>query len=63
MDGEFLPARSTADALDQKIPLFTGFLEYGNLKWKDSASLTLSSSDPLPVTVLGITGTIEIGTK
>lgn len=63
MNGEFLPARSGADPMDQKTPLFTGDLEYGPLDWGNNAQLTITLSDPFPLQVQGLFGAIEGGSK
>ena len=63
LNGEYLPNRTTNDLLEQKIPLYTGFFEYGPLNWSNSTALTISLSDPLPLEVTGITGVIDAGVK
>lgn len=63
LDGEFLPSRDAADLMNKKVPLYSGFLEYGPLDWKNTASLTIAISDPLPLELLGFSGTIVSGVK
>jgi hypothetical protein len=63
VNGEFLPARNTANLLGQRVPLFSGYLEYGSLDWDSTTSLTITVSDPLPFKLTGITGTIDAGIK
>lgn len=63
MNSEILPTRNTDDLMDQKVTLFSGFLEYGPLDWSNSTALTLTDSQPLPVLITGITGTIDSGVK
>lgn len=63
LNNEFLAARSLSDPLSEKIPLYSGILEYGALQWSNTTALTITSSDPLPLVVTGITGTIEPGVK
>lgn len=63
LNGEFLPSRNAADLMTQKVPLYSGFLEYGPLNWANTTALTIATSDPLPLMVLGITGTIDAGVK
>lgn len=63
LNGEYLPSRNTNDDMDNKVPLYSGYLEYGPLKWSNSSSLTISTSDPLPLQISGIVGTIESGVK
>ena len=63
VNNEFLPARSGADKMGQKSPLYTGFLEYGPLSWNNTSAITVTISDPLPLTITGITGVIDAGIK
>lgn len=58
VNGEFLPSRQGSDLLDKKVPLATGFLEYGNLKYSNTTAITITTSDPLPLQLSGITGTV-----
>lgn len=59
IDGEFLPNRNSVNLMNQKVPLFSGTVKYGNLSWNDKLGLTITLSDPLPLTILGIFGMIE----
>ncbi len=59
----FLPARNPTDLTDAAVPLFTGDAVYGPQTWEASMNLNISSSLPLPLTVLGIFGTIDGGMK
>ncbi len=54
-----IPTRNSADSMDQAVPLYTGYLEYGSLDWKNTSSITITSDEPLPVYLIGFTGTIE----
>jgi len=63
MNGEFLPNRNAADKMDKKVPLFSGFLEYGPLNWSNTSALTITLTDPLPLEVSGMTGSIDSGVK
>jgi PIN domain nuclease of toxin-antitoxin system len=63
MNGAFLPARNTDDDLGQKIPLRTGYLEYGALTFDNTTSITLTTSDPFPLELTGITGKIAADVK
>jgi|DEB0MinimDraft_10_1074344.scaffolds.fasta_scaffold00353_5 hypothetical protein len=63
VDNEFLPARSTANDQDEAVPLFSGDLEYGPLSWDNDGQITITTSDPLPLQLLGIFGVIEGGIK
>lgn len=63
VNSEFLPSRSGADAMGKKVPLFSGFLEYGSLNWSNTSQLTITTNEPLPLQLSGITGTIEGNVK
>ena len=58
VDGEYIPTREGSDLMDQKVPLKSGFLEYGGLKYANTTAITITTSDPLPLVLTGITGTI-----
>ena len=60
---EFLPSRTAADQMDTALPLYTGFLEYGPLDWGNDIKMTITFSDPLPLTLTGIFGAVESGIK
>jgi hypothetical protein len=49
--------------MNQRVELTTGYLEYNNLKWDSSASLTITTNEQLPLHISAITGTIEGGVK
>lgn len=63
VNGEFLPNRTAANSMNKKVPLYSGFLEYGSLKWDNSSALTITLTDPLPLEISGVTGTIDSGIK
>lgn len=63
VNGQLLPARSAGDISAQKVPLFTGDLEYGPIGWTDTGRITITSSEPLPVTVIGIFGSVDGGSR
>ena len=44
--------------MGQPIPLFTGDKRVSNLGWDRKGQVTIEQNQPLPLTVLGITGTI-----
>lgn len=48
------PLRSSADEMDQPLPLYTGFFKYGELGWGNSLSTSIVQDDPVPLVVLGI---------
>ena len=59
LNGEFLPSRNTDDAMDKRVPLYSGDLRYGGLGWNASGRLTFTLSDPFPLHITSIFGTIE----
>lgn len=61
VNGEYLPSRDGGDLLGQRVPLETGYLKYGNLTFDETNALTITMSDPFPLQVLGIVGTIQAG--
>lgn len=63
IDGQFLPSRNNADKLDKKVPLYSGFVEYGPLNWANSNSITFTTNEPLPLELRGLTGVIDNGVK
>lgn len=63
LNGEFLPARSAADNMDENVPLFSGDLEYGPDVWGSTGQLTITVTDPLPLQLGGIFGSIEGNVK
>ena len=63
VNGEYLPNRNADDLMDKKLPLYSGYLEYGSLDWSNSTALTITNSEPLPVLITGITGSIDSGVK
>ena len=58
INGDQLPFRSSADEMGQPIPAFTGDKKVTNLGWDRSGQITVQQTQPLPMTILGITGTI-----
>lgn len=63
INGEFRPTRDTNDEMDEAVDLTSGIVCYGNLAWSNSSSLTITESDPLPLVITGIFGTIDSGVK
>lgn len=59
VDGNFMPARSGNDEMDEAVPLFSGDQEFGMLNWADSTQMTISVATPLPLTLSGIFGSFE----
>lgn len=60
---ELLPSRESDDLMDVKPGLVSGYLVYGPIPGQSDLSVNITSSEPLPVNVLGITGIIESGLK
>jgi hypothetical protein len=63
LNGQFRPSRSAADRMDQKVPLFTGYLYYGPDGWGNLGQLLIEASGPFPLHLQAIFGTIEGGVK
>jgi hypothetical protein len=63
LNGKTIPTRTGNMLMNKKVPLFSGFLEYGPLDWSNSSALTITISDPLPFKLTGVTGTIEGAVK
>lgn len=63
VNGEFVPSRNSNDLMDQRVPLYSGFIEYGSLTWSNTASLTITLSDPLPLLLSGIFGTASANVR
>jgi len=63
VNGQAIPTRSSGDNMDESVPLFTGDLEYSAIDWDATGQLTITDSQPLPVHLIGIFGTIEGNTK
>lgn len=59
VNGAFLPARNTDDELGNKVPLFTGYFEYGALDSDDTTQLTITLDSPFPLEITGVTGTVN----
>ena len=57
INGDQLPFRSSADEMGEPIPQFTGDKRVTNLGWNREGQVTIKQEQPLPLTVLAITGT------
>ena len=57
INGDQLPFRSSADEMGEPIPQFTGDKRVTNLGWNREGQVTIQQEQPLPLTVLAITGT------
>ena len=58
INGDQLPFRTSADEMGQPIPAFTGDKRVTNLGWDRDGQITIQQTQPLPLTVLSITGTL-----
>ena len=58
INGDQLPFRSSADEMGEPIPAFTGDKKVTNLGWDRNGQITVQQTQPLPMTILGITGTL-----
>jgi len=63
VNNEFKPSRDGTMKMGQKVPLFSGYIEYAGLKWDNTTALTFTLSDPIPLQISGITGLINAGIK
>jgi len=61
LNGQYIPARESADYLGRRTPLFSGYLDYGALSWEENSILTISMTAPLPLELSLITGTVAAG--
>ena len=59
INGDQLPFRSSADEMGQPIPAFTGDKRVTNLGWDRSGQITIQQTQPLPITILGIAGSLK----
>ena len=58
INGDQLPFRTSATPMGQDIPEFTGDKRVSNLGWDREGQIEIKQTQPLPMTVLGITGTM-----
>jgi len=58
INNDQLPFRSSANAMGEPIPAFTGDKRVTNLGWDRDGQITIKQTQPLPMTVLAVTGTI-----
>ena len=60
INGDQLPFRSSSTPMGQDIPDFTGDKRVTNLGWDRDGQIVIEQTQPLPMTVLGITGTLMV---
>ena len=58
INGDQLPFRTSATPMGQDIPEFTGDKRVSNLGWDREGQIQVEQTQPLPMTILGITGTL-----
>ena len=58
INGDQLPFRTSADEMGEPIEQFTGDKRVTNLGWNREGQITIQQKQPLPFTLLGITGTL-----
>jgi len=61
INGQPLPFRRTAQAMDDGVPFLTGDIQLPHLGWSLDGTLTLTHDEPLPCTVLMLGGDVSIG--
>jgi len=58
VNGDQIPFRTSSTPLGENIPEFTGDKKVTNLGWGTEGQITIEQTQPLPMTVLAITGTL-----
>jgi hypothetical protein len=58
--GDFIPFRSSADDMGEPPALFSGDRRKTNLGWERDGRVKVEQTQPLPCTVLGIAGILEV---
>ena len=58
INGDQLPFRTSSTPMGTNIPQFTGDKRVTNLGWDRNGQITVKQTQPLPMTILGITGTL-----
>jgi len=58
INGDQLPFRTSANAMDESISSFTGDKRVTNLGWDREGQIVIQQKQPLPMTILGISGTL-----
>jgi hypothetical protein len=61
INGDRMPFRKAADALTEAVPRFTGDKRVVNLGFDDDGRITVEQTQPLPSTVLLLTGVLDVG--
>ena len=58
INGDQVPFRTSSTPTSQSIPVFTGDKKVTNLGWDKDGQIVIEQTQPLPMTVLGISGTL-----
>ena len=58
INGDQVPFRTSSTPTSQSIPVFTGDKRVTNLGWDKDGQIVIEQTQPLPMTVLGISGTL-----
>ena len=58
INGDQMPFRTSATPMGTNIPEFIGDKRVSNLGWDRDGQVTIQQTQPLPMTILGITGTL-----
>jgi hypothetical protein len=61
INGDLMPFRTPTHFMGQAVPTFTGDKEVPNLGYGDDGKITLAQTQPLPSTVLMLTGVLDLG--
>lgn len=60
LNGDIVEFRLGEDYMDAAVPLFTGDVRVLNPGWDRDARISLSQPNPLPLTVIAITGNLDV---
>ena len=61
VNGDEIPFRSSGDDMDEPPPIFTGDHKINDLGRDTDATITVEQRQPLPLTVVGVFGTLGVG--
>jgi len=61
INGEIIPWRAAGDPMGVANALFTGNKRVTKLGWDNEGEVIITQEQPLPITVLAVTGTIAVG--
>ena len=61
VENEDVPFRSSQDLMDAPPPIFTGDVSISNTGRDKDATLTIKQTQPLPLTIVAVFGTLGIG--